>query len=170
MATVLTTYPGADALPMAPSPVLSASTSRPRSSTLASAQFSSTTSQSPLHQRMSTALRRVSKDLDRSREKDATRSSGASKYVPPPPLEPLDPALAASRLAWSQPPRISEDQRYYESVAVRGSGYARYPTTKPTTLRVEENKVKGFRAVWRDFILNLRMKLYRWRKKVFKNT
>lgn len=117
---------------------------------------------------MSIALKRVSKDLDRSREKDATRSSGASKYIPPPPLEPLDPALAASRLAWNQPPRISEDERYYESVAVRGSGYARYPTTKQNTLRVEENKVKGFRAVWRDFILNLRMKLYRWRKKVFK--
>lgn len=146
------------------SPDLSAS-SRPRSSTLASAQFSASSS-TPLHRRMSTVLRRVSKDFERSKDKDATRSSGTNKYVPPPPLEPLDPALAASRIAWNHHPRDSEE-RYYESSSVRGSGYARYPTTKPTTLRVEEHKVKGFRAVWRDFILNLRMKLYRLRKQIF---
>lgn len=140
---------------------------RPRSSTLTSGQFSAS-SQTPLHRRMSTALRRVSKDLDRSKDKDLTRSAGVNKYVPPPPLAPLDPALAASRLAWTQHPRGPEEQeRYYETTSVRGTGYARYPTTKPTTLRVEEHKVKGFRAVWRDFILNLRMKLYRLRKQVF---
>lgn len=136
---------------------------RPRSSTVTSGQFSST-SQTPLHRRVSIALRRVSKDFERS--KDQTRSSGSTKYVPPPPLE---PALVASRVAWSQHPKDLEGERYYESTSVRGSGYARYPTTKPTTLRVEENKVKGFRAVWRDFILNLKMKLYRLKKQIFGN-
>lgn len=142
--------------------------SRQRSSTITSGGNLSNNSQTPLHRRMSNALRRVSKDFERSKEKDLTRSSGQNKYVPPPPLEPLDPALAASRTAWNQRSSLETGgERYYESVPVRGSGYNRYPTTKPTTLRVEENKVKGFRAVWRDFILNLRMKLYRLRKQIF---
>lgn len=151
--------------PMPQSPTISAS--RPRSSTITSGNYSST-SQTPLHRRMSSAFRRVSKDLDRSKEKDLTRSSGNTKYIPPPPLEPLDPALAASRLAWNaHPSSESSGARYYDTIPVRGSGYNRYPTTRPTTLRVEEHKVKGFRAFWRDFILNLRMKLYRLRKHIF---
>lgn len=156
-------FPDHSTLPQSPT----LSDARPRSSTLTSGHFSATSS-TPLHRRMSTVLKRVSKDHERS--KDQTRSSGSTKYVPPPPLEPLDPALAASRLAWNHYPSQPEDGRYYESNSVRGSGYARYPTTRPTTLRVEENKVKGFRAVWRDFILNLKMKLYRLRKQVFGNT
>lgn len=149
------------------------SATRPRSSTLTGSHYSGS-SQTPLR-RMSIALRRASKDTDRlSKSMDPTRSSGATKYVPPPPLDPIDPALAASRLAWSSYPRRSETPQttinLYDTTNVRGSGYARYPTTgKPTTLRVEENKVKGFRAVWRDFILSLRLKLYRLRKQVFGN-
>lgn len=143
---------------------------RPRSSTLTGSHYSGS-SQTPLR-RMSIALRRVSKDMDRSgKSKDAARSSGLNKYVPPPPLDPVDPALVASRLAWSAYPRESEtlsQHPYIDGQNVRGSGYARYPTTgKPTTLRVEEHKVKGFRAVWRDFILGLRLKMYRLRKRVF---
>jgi hypothetical protein len=50
---------------------------------------------------------------------------------------------------------------------VRGSGYARYPTTKssaPKTLRVEGQRVKGFKSVWRNFVLGLRLKFYRFKK------
>ena len=149
--------------------------SRPRSSTLTGSHHSGS-SQTPLR-RMSIALRRVSRDFDRSsKHKDATRSSGINKYIPPPPLDPIDPALVASRLAWSSYPRrssgaYSSATGYYETPNVRGSGYARYPTTgKPSTLRVEEHKVKGFRAVWRDFVLSVRLKLYRLRKQLFANS
>ena len=117
-------------------------------------------------------------------------SSGQTKYVAPPPLEP--PSLSAARLAWMGINRrkstLAEPQSYaplsptllrqevandalYHGVQadnIRGSGYSRYPTTSRTTLRVEDQRVKGFRAWWRDLVLSIRLKLFRIKKSVFK--
>ncbi|BFZ54627.1 hypothetical protein PYCC9005_001664 [Savitreella phatthalungensis] len=64
------------------------------------------------------------------------------------------------------------DDALYHGVhadAIRGSGYSRYPTTHPrTTLRVEDQRVKGFRALWRELVLSIRLKLYRFKRDVFK--
>ncbi|ORY76984.1 hypothetical protein BCR37DRAFT_395072 [Protomyces lactucae-debilis] len=69
--------------------------------------------------------------------------------------------------ATMQPPANAAAAAGVQLEMVRGSGYARYPTTKssaPKTLRVEGQRVKGFKAVWRDFILGLRLKFYRFKK------
>lgn len=115
-------------------------------------------------------------------------SSNQAKYVAPPPLEP--PSLSAARLAWiginrrkstlAEPqsyapltPSLArqEDEAVYHGVqadTIRGSGYSRYPTTSRTTLRVENQRVKGFKAWWRDLVLSIRLKLFRLKKSVIK--